>query len=79
MGDGMTSGSIEEAQANISKLQSALDDAQRMLQAAERAQDAAQRVHDAAEQHAAALRTVFVVAIGVLVIAVLLGARRRRH
>jgi len=75
----MTSGSIEEAQENIAKLQSALDDAQRMLQAAERAQVAAQRAHEAAEQHAAMLRTASMIAMGVIVVAVLLGAARRRR
>jgi len=75
----MTSGSIQEAQENVAKLQSALDDAQRMLQAAERAQEAAQRAHEAAEQHAAMLRTVSFVAIGVIVVALLLGIRRRRR
>jgi hypothetical protein len=75
----MTSGSIHEAQENITKLQSALDDAQRMLQAAERAQAAAQRAHEAAEQHAATLRTASFIAVGVIVVALLLGLRRRRH
>jgi ElaB/YqjD/DUF883 family membrane-anchored ribosome-binding protein len=75
----MSSGSIQEAQENVAKLQSALDDAQRMLQAAERAQEAAQRAHEAAERHAAMLRTASVVAIGVMVVAVLMGLRRRRH
>jgi predicted nucleic acid-binding Zn-ribbon protein len=75
----MSTGSIHEAQENVAKLQSALDDAQRMLEAAERAQEAAQRAHEAAEQHAAKLRTVFFIAIGVLVIAVLSSFRRRRH
>jgi len=62
----------------IAKLQSVLDDAQQMLQAAERAQEAAQRAHEAAEGHAATLRTVSVIAIAVIVVAVLLGFRRRR-
>ena len=73
----MNSDSIQDAQENIAKLQSALDEAQQMLQAAERAQEAAQRAHDAAEAHAATLRTVSLVAIGVIVVAVLLGFRRR--
>jgi hypothetical protein len=75
----MSTGSIQEAQENVAKLQSALDDAQRMLQAAERAQEAAQRAHEAAEHHAAMLRTVSLIAIGVLVIAVLTSFRRRRR
>jgi hypothetical protein len=74
----MNSDSIQDAQENIAKLQSALDDAQQMLQAAERAQEAAQRAHEAAEAHAATLRTVSFVAIAVIVVAVLLGFRRRR-
>src|SRR5262245_32392176 len=74
----MNNDSIQDAQANIAKLQSALDDAQQMLQAAERAQEAAQRAHEAAESHAATLRTVSVIAIAVIVVAVLLGFRRRR-
>jgi predicted nucleic acid-binding Zn-ribbon protein len=75
----MTSGSIHEAQEDIAKLQSALDDAQRMLQAAERAQEAAQSAHQAAEQHAAMLRTASLIAVGVIVVSLLLGLRRRRH
>jgi hypothetical protein len=75
----MSSGSIQEAQENVAKLQSALDDAQRMLQAAERAQEAAQRAHEAAERHAATLRTVSLLAIGVMVVAILMGSWRRRH
>jgi hypothetical protein len=75
----MSGESIQEAQENIAKLQDALDDAQRMLQAAERAQEAAQRAHEAAEQHASMLRVVSFVAIGVIVIAVLLGFRRRHR
>jgi hypothetical protein len=74
----MDTDSIQEAQENIAKLQGALDDAQQMLQAAERAQEAAQRAHEAAEGHARALRTVSFIAIGVIVVAVLLGFRRRR-
>ena len=74
----MNTDSIQDAQANIAKLQSALDDAQQMLQAAERAQEAAQHAHEAAEAHAATLRTVSIVAIAVIVVAVLLGFRRRR-
>ena len=74
----MSSSSIQEAQENVAKLQSALDDAQRMLDAAQRAQEAAQRAHEAAEQHAAMLRTVSIVAIGVIAVAVLMGIRRRR-
>jgi DNA-binding transcriptional LysR family regulator len=73
----MDSDSIQDAQVNIAKLQSALDDAQQMLQAAERAQEAAQRAHEAAEGHAKVLRTVSLIAIGVIVVAVLLGFRRR--
>jgi predicted nucleic acid-binding Zn-ribbon protein len=75
----MSGESIQEAQENIAKLQDALDDAQRMLQAAERAQEAAQRAHEAAEQHASKLRVVTFVAIGVIVVAVALGFRRRRR
>jgi predicted nucleic acid-binding Zn-ribbon protein len=78
IGASMDNDSIQEAQENIAKLQSALDDAQQMLQAAERAQEAAQRAHEAAEAHAAELRTVCLVAIAVIVVAVLLGFRRRR-
>ena len=77
-GADMNDDSIQDAQANIAKLQSALDDAQQMLQAAQRAQEAAQRAHDAAEAHAATLRTVSIIAIAVIVLAVLLGFRRRR-
>jgi hypothetical protein len=73
----MSSGSIQEVEDNVAKLQSALDDAQRMLQAAERAQEAAKRAHEAAERHAAMLRTVSIIATGVIVVAVLLGFRRR--
>jgi hypothetical protein len=74
----MDTESIQDAQENIAKLQSALDDAQQMLQTAERAQEAAQRAHEAAEGHAAMLRTVSFIAIGVIAVAVLLGFRRRR-
>jgi hypothetical protein len=74
----MDTDSIQDAQENIAKLQSALDDAQQMLQTAERAQQAAQRAHEAAEGHAATLRTVSFIAIGTIVVAVLLGFRRRR-
>jgi hypothetical protein len=74
----MDSESIQDAQANIASLQSALDDAQQMLQAAERAQEAAQRAHEAADAHAVLLRTVSIVAIGVIVVAVLTGFRRRK-
>jgi hypothetical protein len=75
----MSSDSIQDAQENIAKLQGALDDAQRMLQAAERAQEAAQRAHEKAERHAATLRTASLIAIGVIVVAVLTGLRRRTH
>jgi hypothetical protein len=74
----MDSDSIQDAQENIAKLQSTLDDAQQMLQAAERAQEAAQRAHEAAVGHAARLRTVSFIAIGVIAVAALLGFRRRR-
>jgi len=73
----MDSESIQDAQDNIAKLQDALDDAQKMLQAAERAQEAAQRAHEAAEGHAKLLRTVSIIAIGVIIVAALLGFRRR--
>ena len=75
----MNSESIQDAQENIAKLQTALDDAQQMLEAAERAQQAAQRAHQNAEQHAETLRTVSLIAIGVIVLAALLSFRRRRH
>lgn len=74
----MDSESIQDAQANIAGLQSALDDAQQVLQAVERAQEAAQRAHEAAESHAVMLRTVSFVAIGAIVVALLMGIRRRR-
>jgi hypothetical protein len=74
----MDSDSIHDAREDIAKLQTALDDAQQMLQAAERAQQAAQRAHEPVETHAAMLRTVSIVAIGVIVVAVLMGIRRRR-
>jgi len=74
----MDNESIHDAEENIAKLQAALDDAQQMLQAAARAQESAQRAHEAAEEHAALLRTVSFIAIGVIVVAVLLGFRRRR-
>ena len=74
----MDSDSIQNAEANIAQLQSALDDAQQMLLAAQRAQEAAQRAHESAEAHAATLRTVSLIAIGVIIVAVLLGIRRRR-
>jgi CHASE3 domain sensor protein len=72
------SDSIRETEENVAKLQSALDDAQQVLQAAERAQEAAQRAHEAAEQHVATLRMVLVLAIGVIVVALLVGLRRRQ-
>jgi hypothetical protein len=74
----VNSDSIHEAEENIAKLQTALDDAQQMLQAAERAHEAAQHAHEAAEGHAATLRTASILAIAVIVVAVLLGFRRRR-
>jgi hypothetical protein len=74
----MSSESIQDAEQNIAKIQSALDDAQQMLQAAERAQEAAQRAHESAESHAVMLRTVSMIAGGVMIVAVLLGFRRRR-
>jgi flagellar biosynthesis chaperone FliJ len=77
MGAGMDSDSIQDAQDNIATLQSALDDAQKMLQAAERAQEAAQRAHEAAERHAKTLRAVSFFAIGVIIVAALMGFRRR--
>jgi CHASE3 domain sensor protein len=73
----MDNDSIQDAEANIAKLQNALDDAQQMLQSMERAQAAAQRAHEAAESHAAMLRTVSVLAIGAIVAAVMMGFRRR--
>ena len=73
----MDSDSIQDAQENIAKLQRALDDAQQMLEAAERAQQAAQRAHEAAEAHAAMLRTVSFIAIGVIGVAVVVGFVRR--
>jgi hypothetical protein len=78
MGAIMDSDSIHDAEANIAKLQSALDDAQQMLQAAERAQEAAQRAHETAQAHAAKLRTISIIAVAVIIVAVLLGFRRRR-
>jgi hypothetical protein len=77
--DGMDAGSIEEAQENVAKLQAALGEAQEMLAAAQRAQEAAQRAHEAAEEPATMLRSVSLVAIGVIVVAVLLSLRRRRR
>jgi hypothetical protein len=77
MEPGMKTDSIQDAQENIAKLQRALDDAQLVLQAAERAQDAAQRAHETAEKHPAMLRTVSVIAIGVMAVAALMGIRRR--
>ena len=73
----MKTDSIQDAQANIAKLQSALDDAQQILLAAERAEEAAQRAHEAVEKHPAMLRTVSVIAIGLIVAAVLTAIRRR--
>jgi hypothetical protein len=47
------------------------------LRAAEDAQAAAQQAHQRAEAHAALLRTVSLIAIGVFVVALLWGAVRR--
>ena len=74
----MNSDSIQETEENIAKLQSALSEAQELLQAAERAQEAAARAHEAAGEHAVMLRTVSMIAIGVIVVAVLMGIRRRK-
>jgi hypothetical protein len=74
----MDSDSIHDAEVNVAKLQSALDDAQQMLQAAERAQEAAQRAHEAAAAHVAKLRNLAVIAVAIVIVAVLLGFRRRR-
>jgi hypothetical protein len=71
--------SIKEAEANVAKMQDALAEAQRVLQAAERAQEAAQRAHDVAQSHAAMLRTVSIVAIGVIIIGTLASFRRRHR
>jgi hypothetical protein len=75
----MDADSIKEAQDNIAKMQNALEDAQRVLEAAERAQEAAQRAHENAERHVATLRTVSLVAAGILAVAVLASFRRRRR
>ena len=75
---GMNSDSIHDAQANIAKLQAALDDAQQMLAAAERAQEAAEQAHETAKAHAAMFRKISMIALGVTVVAVLFGMRRRR-
>ncbi len=48
-----------------------------MLEAAERAQEAAQRAHENAERHAVELRTVSLLAAGVLAVAVVASFRRR--
>ena len=68
---------IHDAQENIAKLQGALDDAQQMLAAAERAQEAAEQTHEAAKAHAAMFRKISLIALGVTVVAVLKGIRRR--
>ena len=67
----MKTDSIQDARENIAKLQSALDDDRQILLAAERAEEAAQRAHEAVEKHPAMLRTVSVIAIGLIVAAVL--------
>ncbi|HXY92543.1 MAG TPA: hypothetical protein VEP49_08720 [Acidimicrobiia bacterium] len=75
----MDADAIREAEENVARLKGALDDAQRMLEAAERAQEAAQRAHETAEQHVATLRTVTIVAIALIALAVVLGFRRRHR
>jgi hypothetical protein len=75
----VNSDSIQDAQEDISKIQGALEEAQEVLQAAHRVREATERAHEAAEQHAEMLRTVSMIAIGVIVVAALLGFRRRRQ
>ena len=74
----MDNDSIQDAQEDISKLQSALEEAQQVLEAAHRAREATERAHEAAVQHAETLRTVSMIAIGVIGVAALMGLRRRR-
>ena len=74
----MNSDSIQDAQQDISKIQSALEEAQKVLQAAHQVREATERAHEAAQQHAEMLRTVSMIAIGVIVVAGLMGFRRRR-
>ena len=74
----MNSDSIQDAQQDISKIQSALEETQKVLQAAHELREATERAHEAAEQHAEMLRTVSIIAIGVIGVAALLGFRRRR-
>ena len=50
-----------------------------MLQAAHRVHEATERAHEAAERHAEMLRTVCMIAIGVIGVAALMSFRRRRQ
>ena len=75
----MNNDSIQDAQGDISKLQSALAEAQEVLEAAHRLREATERAHEAADHHAEMLRTVSMIAIGVIGVAALMSFRRRRQ